>query len=220
MIDMRMLEQREQVVRYARLLIERGLTRGTGGNISVRQDELVAITPSGIAYESMTAEDIVVVDLAGRVVEGALRPSSECGMHLACYRTERAFGAVVHTHSAFATTLACMQRELPPIHYLIGYAGGTVPCIPYYPFGSDELAEAAAAGMAGRNAVLLGNHGLLAAGADLDYAFSVAEETEFVAELYYRTELLGGGRMLCDADMEEALRRFTVYGQKQRAAKS
>ncbi len=217
---MRMQEQREQVVRYARLLIERGLTRGTGGNISVRQDELVAITPSGIAYESMTAEDIVVVDLAGRVVEGALRPSSECGMHLACYRTERAFGAVVHTHSAFATTLACMQRELPPIHYLIGYAGGTVPCIPYYPFGSDELAEAAAAGMAGRNAVLLGNHGLLAAGADLDYAFSVAEETEFVAELYYRTELLGGGRMLCDADMEEALRRFTVYGQKQRTAKS
>ncbi len=217
---MRMQEQREQVVRYARLLIERGLTRGTGGNISVRQDELVAITPSGVAYASMTAEDIVVVDLAGRVVEGALRPSSECGMHLACYRTERAFGAVVHTHSAFATTLACMQRELPPIHYLIGYAGGTVPCIPYYPFGSDELAEAAAAGMAGRNAVLLGNHGLLAAGADLDYAFSVAEETEFVAELYYRTELLGGGRMLCDADMEEALRRFTVYGQKQRAAKS
>ena len=217
---MRMQEQREQVVRYARLLIERGLTRGTGGNISVRQDELVAITPSGIAYESMTAEDIVVVDLAGRVVEGALRPSSECGMHLSCYRTERAFGAVVHTHSAFATTLACMQRELPPIHYLIGYAGGTVPCIPYYPFGSDELAEAAAAGMAGRNAVLLGNHGLLAAGADLDYAFSVAEETEFVAELYYRTELLGGGRMLCDADMEEALRRFTVYGQKQRTAKS
>ncbi len=217
---MRMLEQREQVVRYARLLIERGLTRGTGGNISVRQDELVAITPSGVAYASMTAEDIVVVDLAGRVVEGTLRPSSECGMHLACYRTERAFGAVVHTHSPFATTLACMQRELPPIHYLIGYAGGTVPCIPYYPFGSDELAEAAAAGMAGRNAVLLGNHGLLAAGADLDYAFSVAEETEFVAELYYRTELLGGGRMLCDADMEEALRRFTVYGQKQRTAKS
>lgn len=217
---MRMLEQREQVVRYARLLIERGLTRGTGGNISVRQDELVAITPSGVAYASMTAEDIVVVDIAGRVVEGTLRPSSECGMHLACYRTERAFGAVVHTHSPFATTLACMQRELPPIHYLIGYAGGTVPCIPYYPFGSDELAEAAAAGMAGRNAVLLGNHGLLAAGADLDYAFSVAEETEFVAELYYRTELLGGGRMLCDADMEEALRRFTVYGQKQRTAKS
>ncbi len=217
---MRMQKQREQVVRYARLLIERGLTRGTGGNISIRQDELVAITPSGVAYESMTAEDIVVVDLTGRVVEGTLRPSSECGMHLACYRAESAFGAVVHTHSAFATTLACMQRELPPIHYLIGYAGGTVPCIPYYPFGSDELAEAAAAGMAGRNAVLLGNHGLLAAGADLDYAFSVAEETEFVAELYYRTELLGGGRMLCDADMEEALRRFAVYGQKQQAAKS
>lgn len=217
---MRMQEQREQVVRYAQLLIQRGLTRGTGGNISVRQDELVAMTPSGVAYDTMTAEDIVVVDLAGRVVEGTLRPSSECGMHLACYRAERAFGAVVHTHSVFATTLACMRRELPPIHYLIGYAGGTVPCIPYYPFGSDELAEAAAAGMAGRNAVLLGNHGLLAAGADLDYAFSVAEETEFVAELYYRTELLGGGRMLCDADMAEALRRFAVYGQKQRAVKS
>ncbi|MGN0785634.1 MAG: class II aldolase/adducin family protein [Candidatus Aphodomorpha sp.] len=212
---MRMQEERAEAVRFAKLLIARGLTRGTGGNISVRKGDLVAITPSGVDYESMTAEDMVVVDLSGRIVEGSLRPSSECGMHLACYRAQSAFGAVVHTHSTFATTLACMHRSLPPIHYLIGYAGGTVPCIPYYPFGSEELAQAAAAGMAGRNAVLLGNHGLLAAGADLDYAFSVAEETEFVAELYYRTELLGGGRLLSDADMEEALRRFAAYGQKQ-----
>ena len=210
-------QERTQVVRYSRMLIERGLTRGTGGNISIRSGELVAITPSGVEYMDMTAEDVVVTDLNGTIVEGALKPSSELGMHLASYRRRAEVEAVVHTHSTYAATLACMHRPLPPIHYLLGYAGGTVPCIPYYPFGSEALARAAAEGLDGRNAVLLGNHGLLAVGADIAYAFSVAEETEFVAELYYRTELLGGGRTLTEPQMQEALGRFAVYGQKQKS---
>ena len=210
-------QERTQVVRYSRMLIERGLTRGTGGNISIRSGELVAITPSGVEYMDMTAEDVVVTDLNGTIVEGALKPSSELGMHLASYRRRAEVEAVVHTHSTYAATLACMHRPLPPIHYLLGYAGGTVPCIPYYPFGSEALARAAAEGLDGRNAVLLGNHGLLAVGADIAYAFSVAEETEFVAELYYRTELLGGGQLLSEPQMQEALGRFAVYGQKQKS---
>ncbi len=210
-------QERTQVVRYSRMLIERGLTRGTGGNISIRLGELVAITPSGVEYMDMTAEDVVVTDLNGTIVEGALKPSSELGMHLASYRRRTEVKAVVHTHSTYAATLACMHRPLPPIHYLLGYAGGTVPCIPYYPFGSEALARAAAEGLDGRNAVLLGNHGLLAVGADIAYAFSVAEETEFVAELYYRTELLGGGQLLSEPQMQEALERFAVYGQKQKS---
>lgn len=210
-------QERTQVVRYSRMLIERGLTRGTGGNISIRSGELVAITPSGVEYMDMTAEDVVVTDLDGTIVEGALKPSSELGMHLASYRRRAEVEAVVHTHSTYAATLACMHRPLPPIHYLLGYAGGTVPCIPYYPFGSEALARAAAEGLDGRNAVLLGNHGLLAVGADIAYAFSVAEETEFVAELYYRTELLGGGQLLSEPQMQEALGRFAVYGQKQKS---
>lgn len=209
-------QERTQVVRYSRMLIARGLTRGTGGNISIRNGDLVAISPSGVEYDVMTPEDVVVTDLSGAVAEGALKPSSELGMHLAAYRRRVDAAAVVHTHSTYAATLACMHRPLPPIHYLLGYAGGAVPCIPYYPFGSEELARAAAAELDGRNAVLLGNHGLLAVGPDIAYAFSVAEETEFTAELYYRAELLGGGRILTEPQMEEALRRFAAYGQKQK----
>lgn len=213
---MLMQREREQVVRYARRMIGRGLTRGAGGNVSIRRGGRVAITPSGVEYEDMSAADVVVLDLAGRVVEGELRPSSESGMHLACYRARPEVRAVVHTHSTYATVLACLRRALPPVHYLIGYAGGTVPCIPYYPFGSEALAQAAAAGLADSNAVLLGGHGLLSVGPDIAYAFSVAEETEFVAELYWRTELLGGGVLLDDVQMEDVLARFQAYGQPQK----
>ena len=214
---MLMQTEREQVVRYARRMLERGLTRGTGGNISIRRGDRVAITPSGVEYAEMSPEDVVVLALDGAVEQGALRPSSESGMHLASYRARPDVRAVVHTHSTFATVLACLRRPLPPVHYLIGYAGGTVPCIPYAPFGTEELAQAAAAALLERNAVLLGGHGLLSVGCDVDQAFSVAEETEFVAELYWRTALLGGGALLDDAQMADVLARFGAYGQRQRA---
>ena len=214
---MLMQTEREQVVRYARRMLERGLTRGTGGNISIRRGDRVAITPSGVEYAEMSPEDVVVLALDGAVEQGALRPSSESGMHLASYRARPDVRAVVHTHSTFATVLACLRRPLPPVHYLIGYAGGTVPCIPYAPFGTEELAQAAAAALLERNAVLLGGHGLLSVGQDVDQAFSVAEETEFVAELYWRTALLGGGALLDDAQMADVLARFGAYGQRQRA---
>lgn len=212
---MLMQREREQVVCYARRMMGRGLTRGTGGNISIRRGDRVAITPSGVEYAEMSAADVVVLALDGTVVQGALRPSSESGMHLACYRTRPDVCAVVHTHSTFATVLACLHRPLPPVHYLIGYAGGTVPCIPYAPFGTEELAQAAAAALVERNAVLLGGHGLLSVGGDVAHAFSVAEETEFVAELYWRTALLGGGALLDDAQMADVLARFGTYGQRQ-----
>lgn len=217
---MLMQTEREQVVRYARRMLERGLTRGTGGNISIRRGDRVAITPSGVEYAEMSPEDVVVLALDGAVEQGALRPSSESGMHLASYRARPDVRAVVHTHSTFATVLACLRRPLPPVHYLIGYAGGTVPCIPYAPFGTEELAQAAAAALLERNAVLLGGHGLLSVGCDVDQAFSVAEETEFVAELYWRTALLGGGALLDDAQMADVLARFGAYGQRQRAGEN
>ena len=204
--------EREQIVRYCRLMQSRGLTRGTGGNISIRNGEHIAISPSGVEYETMGPQDIPVVDMQGNMIYGGLAPSSELGMHLACYKARPDISAVVHTHSPFATVLACLERPLPPIHYLIGYAGDQVPCIPYYPFGSEELAAAASGAMT-QNALLLGHHGLLAVGPNIERAFAAAEEVEFVAELYWRTESMGGAKPLTTEQMADVSKRFAHYGQ-------
>lgn len=214
-------KERQQVVDYCRLMQARALTKGTGGNISIlnRELALAAISPSGVEYADMTAADVVVVDLDGNVVDGSLIPSSELGMHLAIYRARQDLCAVVHTHSTFATTIACAHRELPAVHYLIGYSGGdTVPCIPYFPFGSPELAQAAGdkyGEIPTLTALLLGNHGLITAGASIDYAFSSAEEIEFVCELYYRQLMMGGElHLLSHEQMELVQHKFAAYGQK------
>ncbi len=205
-------KEREHIVHYCRLMLSRGLTRGTGGNISIRCGEHIAISPSGVDYDAMTPEDVPVVDMAGNVVFGSLVPSSELCMHLACYKKRADISAIVHTHSTFATVLACMERPLPPVHYLIGYGGDSVPCIPYYPFGTEELAHAAAEAMT-QNALLLGHHGLLAVGPNIERAFAAAEEVEFVAELYWRTEALGGAAPLTSEQMADVSQRFANYGQ-------
>ena len=159
-------EEREQVVEYCRMLTTHRLTKGTGGNISAcnREKGLMAISPSGMDYFKTEPEDVVVLDLEGRVVEGRRIPSSEADMHRLLYIDRSDVNAVVHTHSTYATTLACMRWNLPAVHYLVGFAGLDVRCTPYATFGTPELARLAREGMKGRFAVLLGNHGLLAAG--------------------------------------------------------
>ena len=205
--------EREQVVRYCNLMLERGLTRGTGGNISIRSGDYVAISPASVEYPTMKPEDVPVVDLDGNILFGEnLRPSCEVGMHLACYKKRPDISAVVHTHSTFAATLACLEKPIPPIHYLIGFAGDHVPCIPYYPFGSEELAAAASEAMT-QNGLLLGHHGLITVGPNIARAFAAAEEVEFVAELHWRCEALGGAKPLTKEHMEDAAYRFDHYGR-------
>ena len=135
------------------------------------------------------------------------------------YRQRPDCYAVVHTHSDYCATLACMMEPLPPVHYLIGYAGGEVACTPYALFGSEELARSAAPYLKERNAVLLGHHGLLCVGPDIAMAFATAEETEFVAGIYYRMKALGRSDTLSEQDMEIAMKRFTTYGQRQESGK-
>lgn len=214
-------KERRAVTEYCLMMLHRGITKGTGGNISIynREEGLIAISPSGVEYTVMKPEDVVVVNPQGRVVDGALKPSSELGMHLAIYKARPGLSAVVHTHSTFATTIACANREIPAVHYLVGFSGtDTVPCIPYYPFGSQELANAAGekfAEIPSLTALLLGNHGLITGGADIGYAFSAAEEIEFVAELYYRQLRLGGElHILSPEQMEVVYEKFARYGQK------
>ncbi len=205
--------EKEQVVRYGKKLIDRRLTTGSGGNISVcnREKNLVAISPSGLDYYETTPEDIVILDMDGNLVEGKHRPSSEAGMHLAFYKNRADVSGIVHTHSKFATAIACMGWELPAVHYLIGMAGHRVKCTGYATYGSDELAKEALETIGDSNAVLLANHGLIALGEDVDRAFSTAEHLEFVSEVYYLTKTLGTPNILSDENMDEVMKKFGTY---------
>lgn len=205
--------EKEQVVRYGKKLIDRRLTTGSGGNISVcnREKNLVAISPSGLDYYETTPEDIVILDIDGNLVEGKNRPSSEAGMHLAFYKNRADVSGIVHTHSKFATAIACMGWELPAVHYLIGMAGHRVKCTGYATYGSDELAKKALETIGDSNAVLLANHGLIALGEDVDRAFSTAEHLEFVSEVYYLTKTLGTPNILSDEDMDEVMKKFGTF---------
>ena len=207
-------EEREQVVEYGKKLVELGLTVGTFGNLSVYnpKENLMAISPSGMDYFLTKPEDVVVLTPDGEKVDGDAKPSSEYDMHRIFYQKRPGINAVIHTHSTYATVLACLRWPIEPIHYLVAYSGRDVPCIPYYPFGSLELAQAARDAMgADHNACLLGNHGLLAAGGSISYAFDVAEQMEFLAQVYYQTRLAGGAVRLTDPELEAVLGKFSHY---------
>ena len=145
---MLMEEERKLVAEYGRKMSTDGLARGTAGNISIYNPELglMAISPSGLGYFDTTPEDVCVCDLDGKVADGTRKPSSEHGLHAAFYKEKASQGclAIVHTHSDYATTLACMGEPIRAVHYVIGDAGAAeVPCAPYQLFGTEALAEAA-----------------------------------------------------------------------------
>lgn len=211
-----MLEsERNLLVHYGKKLIVHRLTTGTGGNLSIldRGSGLIAITPTGIDYFDTRPDDIVVLELEGGVVEGRRKPSSELIMHRILYRHRTDINAIVHAHSTYATTLSCLNWRLPPVHYLVAFAGKDVKCAPYATFGTEELARRALAAMQDRKAVFLANHGLLAGGKDLATAFTVAEQVEFCAEIYCRCKCIGEPIVLPDAEMELLAEELRYYGQ-------
>jgi L-fuculose-phosphate aldolase len=211
---MLLFEERQALVEYGKKLLTTGLIKGTGGNLSVANAEksLVAITPSGVAYETMRPEDVVVVDLHGNTVDGDLLPSSEIGFHLALINKRPDIKAVVHTHSDYSTAVACLRWELPAVHYLIGSAGFYVPLAPYATFGTQALADGICETIGDGNAVLLANHGLVTVGGSLKKAFSTAEMVEYVAKLYLITKSVGTPVLLSTQEMQDVLEKFTTYG--------
>ncbi|WP_019414905.1 L-fuculose-phosphate aldolase [Paenisporosarcina sp. TG20] len=210
------MKERNVIVDYCKLLMTRGLTKGTGGNISIfnRESGLMIISPSGIDYARMTPEDIVVCDLQGNIVEGERNPSSEYPMHAIFYQKRTDINAIVHTHSLNATVLASLRCSLPAVSYLVAYAGKDVRCAEYASFGTPELAENAYKAMEDRYAVLLANHGLLAGAGNLATAFDIAEQIEFCCEVYLKSKSIGEPAILEDAEMERMAERFKTYGQK------
>lgn len=208
--------ERRALLQALRSMLAAGLTTGSGGNISLRLpgDDRILASPTGIAYNEMVEEDLVVTDLYGEVLEGHRIPTSELGMHVAIYTARPECGAVVHTHSPYASTFACLREEIPAVHYLVGFAGRSVPVAEYATYGTAELARNAAAALGGGNAVLLANHGLLAVGHSLAAAFTVAEEIELVARLYYQARCIGTPVLLDDEEMDRIIRKFAGYGMQ------
>ena len=216
---MELENEREAIVRFGRKMVESGLTTGTGGNLSIidRTSETIAVSPSGIEYAALQPHDVVFTDMQGNVIDGDAKPSSELGFHLSLYHRRKDIQAVVHTHSPYAVTMACLGWEIPAVHYLVGFAGKKVPLAPYATFGSPELAEIVAEYIGDYNALLLANHGLVAVGSSLDSAFAAAEEIEFVARIYYQTKSVGSPVILSDDEMDTVLEKFKTYGQKKMA---
>ena len=213
---MKLEQERELLTEYGRRMSRAGLSVGTSGNLSIYVPEagLMAITPSGLDYEATAPADIVVMDLDAHVVEGERKPSSEWALHTKFYQRHPAARAVVHTHSMYCTTLACLGKPLEAVHYAIGAAGtARIPVAPYRLFGSPELAEAAVEACGDGKAVLLANHGLVALEGSLPKAFSLARDLEFTAELQWRAMAVGTPNILTDSQMAEALERFKTYGQ-------
>lgn len=214
---MKMELERKQVVEYGKKLITSGLTTGTGGNISIYNAEvgLFAISPSGIDYFETKPEDVVLLDLEGNVVEGKRKPSSELDMHRIYYQKRNDIKAVVHTHSTYSTVLSTLGWELPAANYYIAIAGGNnVRCADYASFGTYQLAENSYLAMQDRYACFLANHGLLTGSHSIEQAFSIAEETERMAEIYYRVSCVGKPNVLSDKEVDFMLEKFQSYGQK------
>jgi L-fuculose-phosphate aldolase len=211
------LEQaaRADLVAVGREVARRGLTPGRSGNLSVRWNDGMLITPSGIAYDALRPDDIVHVQGDGGVPEGQRAPSSEWHLHLAIYQRRTDRHAVVHTHSLHATVLACAHRPIPALHYMVAAAGGIdIPCVAYATFGNEALARLVAEALADRDACLMANHGQTAIGVTLAKAFELAADVEVLAEQYVKALAIGGPQLLTTEQMAEAVARFATYGQR------
>jgi len=199
-------EERQAVADAGRQMISDGLVLGTAGNVSIRVGDLVAISPSTVAYDQVMAEDVCVVDMDGKVVneDNGRRPSSEVPMHLSIYRGSDA-GSVVHHHGLKSAALSTLFEEMPTIHYYVAQLGGSLRVAPYARYGSDKLAEFVMRALDDRVAALMQNHGAVAHGASLDQAYKRAQLVEWLSSMYIEAASIGTPRVLTDADMQEVV---------------
>jgi L-fuculose-phosphate aldolase len=200
-------DERRELCEIGRKMVDTGLVLGASGNISVRRGDLVAVSPTGMRLERMSPEDCPVIDLKGGAVEGGLAPSSETPMHLAIYEATGA-PAIVHTHSTYGTVVATTMTELPPIHYNTLMLGGIVKVAEYATYGTPELADNVRMAMAGgMRAALMGNHGGVTIGNDLEEAFENARLLEWLCGVYVRARSIGEPRILTEEQLRKVVER-------------
>jgi len=209
---------RSELLGAARKLERLGLNQGQAGNLSLRASpQSMYITPSGIAVDKISENDLVLIEFDGSVEPGQRRPSSEWYLHARVYEARSDLRALVHTHSPYATALACLERELPAFHYMVALAGANqIPCSDYATFGSVALAEHCVKSLGSEiRACLMAHHGLLAAGQTLDDATDLAIGIEHLAKTYCIAKQIGQPRLLTEAQMRQVHERMRDYGQSQ-----
>jgi L-fuculose-phosphate aldolase len=212
------LALREQLIATAAAMNAAGINVNRSGNVSVRcrrgAHDGFLITPTGMAYDALAADRLVFVRLADGAATGRFAPSSEWRFHRDILRERPEFAAIVHTHSAAATAIACHGAGLPAFHYMVAVAGGAdIRCAPYATFGTQALSDNALAALAGRRACLLAHHGVIACGATLDEALGLAIEVEHLARIYLQARALGEPPRLPDDEMQHVVEKFRTYGQ-------
>lgn len=212
MSDMSEQTKRQSIIDACREMNRLGINQGTSGNISLRHEGGMLITPTSVPYDAMRVEQIVFMKLDS-TPEAGQRPSSEWRFHRDILKARPEVNAVVHAHPPFATILAIMGREIPPLHYMIACAGGeTIRCAPYATFGTTELSHHAVAALEGRSACLLAHHGMIAVGASLTKAMWLAVEVETLARQYHGCLQIGTPPLLSKAEIENVRSRMAGYG--------
>ncbi|MBV1934768.1 MAG: class II aldolase/adducin family protein [Parvibaculaceae bacterium] len=206
---------RQEVIDTALGMSHSHLSPGKSGNVSRRFGDKILITPSGMAYSDLLPDDIVALSLQGEILSGVRLPSSEWHFHCAIYQARADVRGVVHTHSPYATALACLCRPIPAFHYMVAVAGGDdIPCVPYATFGTDDLAAHVVAGLATRSACLLSHHGQIATGESLAKAYDLAHEVETLAQQYHLACQVGTPALLDGQEMTRVLEKFKTYGKQ------
>jgi L-fuculose-phosphate aldolase len=206
---------REDLVATARRMSELGLTPGMSGNVSVRTPTGgMLVTPSGMPYGELVPDDAVEMKPDGSMRAGQRTPTTEWQLHRDILGARRDIQAIVHTHSLFCTTISCLRRDIPAIHYMVVLAGtDSIPCAEYATFGSAELALNAVSSLGGGNACLLANHGMVALGGSLAEALRLAAEVETLASQYWHAAQIGTPHVLDADELHKVRARFRGYGQ-------
>jgi L-fuculose-phosphate aldolase len=207
-------ELRRQIIATALKMNAFGINQGKAGNVSARTPGGFLITPTGVPYEDTQPEQVVAMRMDG-TRDGEVEPSSEWRFHRDIYAARVEVHAIVHTHSVFATTLACLGRSIPAFHYMVAVAGGPdIRCAPYATFGTQELSDHALVALRHRRACLLAQHGVITLGETLDKALALAVEVETLSRMYWQALQIGEPAVLSDTEMQVVLDKFQTYGQQ------
>lgn len=211
------IQDKKLLIEYAKKMIKDELSVGTAGNLSIYDpdEKAMVITPSGIPYDNMNFDDLVVMDLNLNILEGKNKPSTESFLHALVYKNRDDIRSIVHTHSIYATSYSTLRKPLAALHYIMADLGGAdIKCAEYETFGTEELAQAALKALEARKGCLLANHGVLALGNDLKEAYSNARTIEYIAKIYHIVSLEDNVHILNEEEIARVIERMKSYGQK------